>query len=324
MFYFNCQNPMKYILFILFIFIYKGKSVSYNNEIQDKDLDKININKICDSSNLFISNYFQDSINLNLGENILNFSNSESIYSLSLNQSEKTNKDLIIYTNLTDKLFIMDKDKEININSTFHILGYDFLVNSEQINFKLLSGDHFEQGFLDLRLENKGEFQINHIIRENFYDRKIKLNKNEDKNIYYINYIPSDNNSDCYYLQFSFSSSASKHDKENIKLFYLNKFKDKRLKKIIEELKNKEVKRDRSINGKLEIFGIQCKNLKHDVELELEYNRIKGEGSTGIILTLSVLFFILIIVVGIFFKNVYCGSIKRSSSDGPCEDMDSQ
>ena len=324
MLYFNCQNPMKYILFILFIFIYKGKSVSDNNEIQDKDLDKININKICDSSNLFISNYFQDSINLNLGENILNFSNSESNYSLILNPSEKTYKYLIIYTNLTDKLFIMGKDQEININSTFHILGNDFLNNSEQINFKLVSGKEFEQGFLDLRLENKSEFQINHIIRENFYDRKIKLNKSEDKNIYYINYIPSDNNSDCYYLQFSFSSSASKHDKENIKLFYLNEFKDKRLEKIINELKDKEVKRDRSINGKLEIFGIQYKNLKHDVELELEYNRIKGEGSTGIILTLSVLFFILIIVVGIFFKNVYCGSIKRFSSDGPGEDMDSQ
>ena len=310
---------MKYILFILFIFIYKGKIVSDNNEIKDKDLDKININNICDSSNLFTSNYFKDSINLQLGENILNFSNFESSYILNLYQLDITNKDLIIYTNLTEKLFIKDIYKEINITSTFHILGNDFLNNSE-INFKLIPGDESGQGFLDLSLENKDEFQINHIIRENFYDKKIKLKKGEDKNIYYINYIPSDNNSDCYYLQFSFSSSASKHDKENIKLFYLNKFSDKTLEKIIKELKDKEVKRDRSINGKLEIFGIQYKNLKHDVELELEYNRIKGEGSTGIILTLSVLFFILIIVVGIFFKNVYCGSIKSVSSDEICEE----
>ena len=313
--YFNNQNPMKYILFILFIFIYKGKIVSDNNKIKDKDLDKIDINSICDSSsNLFTSNYFQDSINLHLGENILNFSNSDS-YNLNLNQLDITNKDLIIYTNLTEKLFIMDNNKEINITSTFHILRNEFLDNSKIINFKLISGDELGQGFLDLSLENKDEFQINYIIRENFYDKNIKLKKGEDKNIYYINYIPSDNNSDCYYLQFSYSSSASKHDKENIKLFYLNKFNDKTLEKIIKELKDKEVKRDRSINGKLEIFGIQYKNLKHDVELELEYNRIKGEGSTGIILTLSVLFFILIIVVGIFFKNVYCGSIKSVSSD---------
>ena len=324
MFYFKNKNPMKYILFILFIFICKGKIVSDNNKIQDKDLDKININKVCDSSNLFISNYFQDSNNLLLGENILNFSNSESNYSLYLKQLDISNKDLIIYTNLTDKIFLMDKDQEINITSTFHILRNDFLNNSRQIDFKLISRDEFEQGFLDLSLQNKDEFQINHIIRENFYDKKIKLNKNEDKNIYYINYIPRDNNSDCYYLQFSFSSSASKHDKENIKLFYLNKFNDKTLEKIIKELKDKEVKRDRSINGKLEIFGIQYKNLKHDVDLELKYNRIKGEGSTGYILTLSVLFFILIIVVGIFFKNVYCVSIKRFSSDGAIEDIDSQ
>ncbi len=62
MFHFKNKNSMKYVLFILLIFISKGKITLDNMKIENKDLDENNINKICDF-NLINSNYLQDSTN---------------------------------------------------------------------------------------------------------------------------------------------------------------------------------------------------------------------------------------------------------------------
>lgn len=308
---------MKYVLFILLIFISKGKITLDNMKIENKDLDENNINKICDF-NLINSNYLQDSTNdslieLKLGKNNLN-STKDSIYFLNLNEIEIKNKeDLIIYTNLTKELYIVKENDEIeNINFTFHILKYnDYIENKTNITFKL---NESQQGFIDLSL-SQGEFQINkNIIREQFYKRDIKLKKGENHKLYYINYIPSDNDSDCYYLQYDFDPDSSS-EKKKIYLYYLNKLNEESWDKIFREFKDNEVTRDRNIKGKIELFGIEYKDLKKNITLELKYNRIKGEGNTGFIMTLSILFFILTIIVGIFLRNAYCGNLKRFSND---------
>lgn len=320
MFYYRSKNSMKYILFAIIIFIYKGKIISDNSNIKKKDLYANNMNKICELSDLINSIYFQDSnntdtyeIELKLGRNNINFTNDYSNFSLNLNEQEIQNKDLIIYTNLKDKLSLITNEKVDNISFSFNILENEYINRNQTIKFRLNPGNKTEKGFIELRLENKGEFYINKdIIRESFYKRDIILNKSESKNLYFINYIPSDNNSDCYYLQYSFDPDKSS-EKKKIKLYYLNKLNDKSLDEIIKDFKDKEVKRDRNIRGKIEIFGIEYKDLKKNIKLELKYNRIKGEGTTGFILTLSILFFILIIIVGIFIRNAYCGNLKRFS-----------
>ena len=70
-------------------------------------------------------------------------------------------------------------------------------------------------------------------------------------------------------------------------------------------LKNKPLKRDKKINGKIEIFCYEYSDLEENGSLTLEYNRIKGEGIAGFITSISTLFFILIIIVIIFLKNTY-------------------
>ena len=65
------------------------------------------------------------------------------------------------------------------------------------------------------------------------------------------------------------------------------------------------MKRERCINGKLEIFGYQYNELDKDVYIKISYTRIKGDGIIGPIVSLSVLFVALVVVVAIFIKNTY-------------------
>ena len=76
------------------------------------------------------------------------------------------------------------------------------------------------------------------------------------------------------------------------------------IEEVIKALKNKPLKRDKKINGKIEIFAYEYSG-ENDIQLTLNYNRIKGEGIAGFITSISVLFFFLIIIVIIFLKNTY-------------------
>ena len=65
------------------------------------------------------------------------------------------------------------------------------------------------------------------------------------------------------------------------------------------------MKRERCINGKVEIFGFDYKNLDKDIKVKIGYTQIKGTGILGPILSLSILFAALVVVTAIFIKNTY-------------------
>ena len=123
--------------------------------------------------------------------------------------------------------------------------------------------------------------------------------------------IPNDNNSDLYFLTTN-KSSVRDENKDKFKLYYYNDFGSKTLDEIIGNATANPMKRERCINGKAEIFGYYYDNLDKDIYIKISYNKIKGDGILGPILSLSILFVLLIIVVVIFIKNTYYDSGYRS------------
>ena len=69
----------------------------------------------------------------------------------------------------------------------------------------------------------------------------------------------------------------------------------KTLDEIIGNATANPMKRERYINGKAEIFGYSYDGLNKDIGIEIKYKRIKGDGITGPIVSLSVLFVALVI-----------------------------
>lgn len=315
----------KYILFITIIFLVKGK---INN------IDKI-INEYCDSNNIASLNSpglpenEEDFYNLRLGSNSIQFNEGSSYYKLDLNiisEEEKNKMELLIYTNLTDRLFYLNENtNQSQAVSMFYIIPNEYIIYYDYLKFEIKQKNESDIGFINFLLVNEGEFTVNqNIIRENFYNRNITLLMNENKKKYFINTIPSDNNSDIYYIQIHYYIEEDvdrDEEKDKIKLYYLNNINNDTIEGLIEDIKKKPLKRDKKINGKIEIILVEYNNLKKNIKLNLEYNRIKGEGILGFILSLSVLSFILIILVIIFLKNVYCGNIKTPPPNNIDENM---
>ena len=244
------------------------------------------------------------------GKNPIEYKNEISYYILNLSNityNEKKGKDLLIYTNFEEEKIYYYFDNQIeNISlSTFDIIENKIINQHDKDNLTIVINSKKKngKGVIDFSFENQGIFKVNkNITREVFYNQDIKLEPSINISKYYINLIPTDNNSDAYFIQLN---SSLKDEKDKLKLYYLNSVNQESIEEVIKALKNKPLKRDKKINGKIEIFAYEYSDLRVEGNLTLAYNRIKGEGIVGFIISMSVLFFILIIIVIIFLKNTY-------------------
>ena len=295
------KNNLQIILFII-----------YSNFISNKldDIENIfsNINSASDDlikiSNENKNKYTQDScIPMKLDRNILDNIETNKEYCLNFTSLYNPDKDILLFTDLYD---VQDEICQIDIlNKT----------SNKTITF-IAKGS--KSGFIDVKIIDKDSFEINKdVIREKFYKGSIEMLKNESGNKFYINYIPSDNNSDLYFFQTN-KSSVRDENKDRFKLYYFNdfqSFKNKTLEELYEHIMQNPMKRERYISGKIEIFGYSYSGLDKDLYIKKGYEQIKGDGIIGPAVSLSVLFAALIIVVAIFIKNTYCdtGYRKRLS-----------
>lgn len=256
------------------------------------DLDQSEENK---PKNYKLDLQQEEPVNLTLGQNTLNFKKDNN-YSLNFAylKYNSTLEDLLIYTNLQD---VQDKISQFDIfNETLY----------PEKNI-LLTATNDKSGFLDIKIVPKDKYVINRTaIREDFYykDNTINMFQGKEESKFFINIIPTDNNSDLYFFQTN-KSSVRDDNKDRINLYYLNDFDGKNLDQIIEFIEANPMKRERCINGKVEIFGYSYKDLDKYIVLTKEYKQIKGTGILGPILSLSILFAALVVVVAFFIKNTY-------------------
>ena len=232
-------------------------------------------------------------LNLTIGKNERDFKiNERYILDFSNITYDNTIEDLLIYTNIQD---IQDNISQIDIfNET--------LYPEKKVTF-ISKGE--KKGFIDIEKVKKDEYVINkNIIRENFYKGAIRMNKTIEDTKFFVNIIPSDNNSDLYFFQTN-RTSVRDDNKNRFKLYYFHDFGSKTLKEVINYIQDHPMKRERYINGKLEIFGYYYKDLDKDIYISKQYKQIKGTGILGPILSLSILSAALIVVVAFFIKNTY-------------------
>ena len=238
-----------------------------------------------------------NTLNLTIGKNERDFKiNERYILDFSNITYDNTIEDLLIYTNLQD---IQDNISQIDIFNEVN----ETLYQEKKITF--ISKGEKKQGFIDIEKVNKDEYVINkNIIRENFYKGAIRMNKTIEDAKFFVNIIPSDNNSDLYFFQTN-RTSVRDDNKNRFKLYYFHDFGSKTLKEVINYIQDHPMKRERYINGKLEIFGYYYKDLDKDIYISKQYKQIKGTGILGPILSLSILSAALIVVVAFFIKNTY-------------------
>jgi hypothetical protein len=297
------KNNLQIILFII-----------YSNFISNKldDIENIfsNINSASDDlikiSNENKNKYTQDScikMKMELNRNKLDNIKTNNTYCLDFTSLYNPDKDILLFTDLYD---VQDEICQIDIfNKT----------SDKTITFTAKAN---KSGFIDVKIIDKDSFEINKdVIREKFYKGSIEMLKNESGNKFYINYIPLDNNSDLYFFQTN-KSSVRDENKDRFKLYYFNdfqSFKNKTLEELYEHIMQNPMKRERYINGTIEIFGYSYSGLDRDIIITMSYKKIKGDGPTGPAVSLSVLFVALVIVVVVFIKNTYCdtGYKKRLS-----------
>ena len=294
------KNNLQIILFII-----------YSNFISNKldDIENIfsNINSASDDlikiSNENKNKYTQDScITMKLDRNNLDNIETNKEYCLNFTSLiyNPDIEDILLFTDLYDV-----QDEICQIDKT----------SNKTITFKAKGS---KSGFIDVKIIDKDSFEINKdVIREKFYKGSIEMLKNESGSKFYINYIPSDNNSDLYFFQTN-KSSVRDENKDRFKLYYFNdfqSFENKTLEELYEHIMQNPMKRERYISGKIEIFGYSYSGLDKDLYIKKGYEQIKGDGIIGPAVSLSVLFAALIIVVAIFIKNTYCdtGYRKRLS-----------
>ena len=237
-----------------------------------------------------------NTLNLTIGKNERDFKiNERYILDFSNITYDNTIEDLLIYTNLQD---IQDNISQIDIFNEVNETSYP----EKKITF-ISKGE--KKGFIDIEKVKKDEYVINkNIIRENFYKGAIRMNKTIEDAKFFVNIIPSDNNSDLYFFQTN-RTSVRDDNKNRFKLYYFHDFGSKTLKEVINYIQDHPMKRERYINGKLEIFGYYYKDLDKDIYISKQYKQIKGTGILGPILSLSILSAALIVVVAFFIKNTY-------------------
>ena len=310
-------KPLFFILCLSIIIFICGKIAQHDidnnifpslqNEYKPCEFNKEN------NSKLPFSGKDESENALDLNYTLIEYNNEISYYKFNLSKylnNENENKDLLIFTNFTEEniyyYFGNSNNNEKMSLSTFEIVKKQTIQEYKHSLLVIVinSTKNNGIGFIDFSFESHGFFEVNkNIAREAFYNQTIDIKKDISFSKYYINLIPTDNNSDAYFLQFN--SSVPKEEKDKLNLYYLNSVNQTSIEEVRNAIKKKPLKRDKKINGKIEIFGYQYSGLENDRELILHYNRIKGEGIAGFITSISVLFFILIIIVIIFLKNTY-------------------
>ena len=258
-------------------------------ESEDKNIFRQNENVTCTELEMDIKNPFSIQPN---SEYCINFTN------LNLNGSE-----LLVYTDLYDAQNQITKLDVWN----------ESLYNGCLVKF---NGTKNKTGFIQIKKIPKGEFEINkQVTREYIYNFNITMNKTITERKFYINIIKNGNDSDNYFL-LNTRSSIRDDNKNRINFSYLNNFKIfDNISDIYENVTKTFMKRERYINGTIEIFGYSYSGLDRDIIITMSYKKIKGDGPTGPAVSLSVLFVALVIVVVVFIKNTYCdtGYKKRLS-----------
>ena len=258
-------------------------------ESEDKNIFRQNENVTCTELEMDIKNPFSIQPN---SEYCINFTN------LNLNDSE-----LLVYTDL------YDAQSQITQLDVWN----ESLYNGSLVKF---NGTKNKTGFIQIKKIPKGEFEINkQVTREYIYNFNITMNKTITTRKFYINIIKNGNDSDNYFL-LNTRSSIRDDNKNRINFSYLNNFKIfDNISDIYENVTKTFMKRERYINGIIEIFGYSYSGLDIDIIITMTYKKIKGDGPTGPAVSLSVLFVALVIVVVVFIKNTYCdtGYKKRLS-----------
>ena len=258
-------------------------------ESENNNIFRQNENVTCTELEMDIKNPFSIQFN---SEYCINFTN------LNLNDSE-----LLVYTDL------YDAQSQITQLDVWN----ESLYNGSLVKF---NGTKNKTGFIQIKKIQKGEFEINkQVTREYIYNFNITMNKTITARKFYINIIKNGNDSDNYFL-LNTRSSIRDDNKNRINFSYLNNFKIfDNISDIYENVTKTFMKRERYINGPIEIFGYSYSGLDRDIIITMSYKKIKGDGPTGPAVSLSVLFVALVIVVVVFIKNTYCdtGYKKRLS-----------
>ena len=175
------------------------------------------------------------------------------------------------------------------------------------------NGTGDKNGSINIKAILKDEFEINkNITREHFYNTSITMLKGISKQKFFINIIPTDNNSDLYFFQTN-RSSIRGENKDRINFIYVNNFSTfgDDIEALYKNITTNFMKRERYINGKIEIFGYLYSGLNQDYDVTISYKQIKGTGIVGPAVSLSVLFAALVVVVAFFIKNTYCDTVYK-------------
>jgi len=175
------------------------------------------------------------------------------------------------------------------------------------------NGTGDKNGSINIKAILKDEFEINkNITREHFYNTSIAMLKDISKQKFFINIIPTDNNSDLYFFQTN-RSSIRGENKDRINFIYINNFSTfgNNITALYKNITTNFMKRERYINGKIEIFGYLYSGLNQDYDVTISYKQIKGTGIVGPAVSLSVLFAALVVVVAFFIKNTYCDTVYK-------------
>lgn len=260
------------------------------NDIIEKQFEYKNKYKLEENENC---------IEMVIGKNQLEIKNNIE-YCLNCSSLYSDNNDLLIFTDLYN---VQNEITQVDVWNT----------SLYEDKFVRFNGTGDKNGSISIKSIPKGEFEINKAItREYFYNTYIRMLKGENKKKFFINIIPTDNNSDLYFFQTN-KSSVRDENKNRMDFTYVNdfsKFGDDINALYINATKS-FMKRERYINGKIEIFGYLYSNLDKEFNISISYKQIKGTGIVGPAVSLSVLFAALVVVVAFFIKNTYCDTAYR-------------
>ena len=262
-----------------------------DNQFEDKNKYKLDENENCKE--------------MVIGNNTLEIKNNvESCLNCTNLCSMDNDNDYLIFTDLYDVQNVITQVDVWNTSLCGDKLG-DKLVR--------FNGTGDKNGSINILAILKDEFEINkNITREYFYNTSITMSKDKSKQKFFINIIPTDNNSDLYFFQTN-RSSIRGENKDRINFIYVNNFSTfgDDIDSLYKNITTNFMKRERYINGKIEIFGYLYSGLNQDYDVTISYKQIKGTGIVGPAVSLSVLFAALVVVVAFFIKNTYCDTVYK-------------
>ena len=265
------------------------------NNIMDNQFENKNKYKLDENENCKI---------MAIGNNTLEIKNNVESCLNCTDLCSNDDNDYLIFTDLYDVQNVITQVDVWNASLCGDKLG-DILVR--------FNGTGDKNGSINIKAILKDEFEINkNITREHFYNTSITMLKDISKQKFFINIIPTDNNSDLYFFQTN-RSSIRGENKDRINFIYVNNFSTfgDDIEALYKNITTNFMKRERYINGKIEIFGYLYSGLNQDYDVTISYKQIKGTGIVGPAVSLSVLFAALVVVVAFFIKNTYCDTVYK-------------